>query len=284
MKNTYLPETINLHFHRACEMRCHHCFATFLDCTKLSLEELKRLIYLISIAPKNQGQTKPRRLNFVGGEPTLHPDFLELVEYAHVQGLRVSIVTNGYSFIRNGFPKELKILELVGVSIDSLDPLQNKSIGRAVRNETISEAQWHKLFAEISSLGVGLKINTTITRHNLHEDFSSFILRVNPLRWKVFQAMEVTGQNCQNSDAWKVSREDYDSFIERHRNAGMNPCAEPEELMRGSYAMISPDGRFYDSAQGYHNYSDPILEVGIEQAWKQVQCDTELFLERTRNY
>lgn len=284
MNTTSLPETINLHFHRACEMRCQHCFATFLDCTKLSLEALKRLIDLISIAPKEPGQTKPRRLNFVGGEPTLHPHFLALVKYAHAQGLRVSIVTNGNSLIRNGFPKELEILELVGVSIDSLDPSKNKSIGRAVRNETISEAQWHKLFAEIATLGVGLKINTTITRHNLHEDFTEFIKKADPKRWKVFQAMVVKGQNCQNSAAWKVSRQEYDTFVERHLQAGVQIHAEPEDLMRGSYAMISPDGRFYDSVSGSHHYSDPILSVGVLSAWGQIQYDDSLFETRTQNY
>ncbi|MBT63339.1 MAG: hypothetical protein CML13_09035 [Puniceicoccaceae bacterium] len=284
MNTSYLPETINLHFLSACEMGCTHCFAPFVDCGKLSLSDLKALILKLAQAPRTLGMPKARRLNFVGGEPTLHPHFLELVQYAHKCGLSTSIVTNGYSLIRNGIPKELKVLELVGVSIDSLDHARNRKIGRVVRQNTISENQWYLFFGELSQMGVSLKINTTITQHNVNEDFTDFIRKTNPSRWKVFQAMVVRGQNCKGAEHWKVSRKEYDSFIERHLNVGSALCAEPEELMRGSYAMISPDGRFFDSAEGYQRYSDSILEVGIEQAWNQVQCDADLFLERTRNY
>ncbi len=284
MKTSYLPETVNLHFLSACEMGCPHCFAPFVDCGKISLGALKALIAAVAQTALARGMTKPRRLNFVGGEPTLHPHFLELVEYAYLCGLRVSIVTNGYSLIRNGIPEALGVLELVGVSIDSLNSHANLQIGRAVRGNTITEAQWLSLFENLTKLGAPLKINTALTKHNVGEDFSSFILKAKPLRWKVFQAMVVRGQNCSGSDHWKVSRQEYDKFIARHLNVGATLCAEPEELMRGSYAMISPDGRFFDSAEGHQHYSDPILKVGIEQAWKQVQCDAELFLERTRNY
>lgn len=284
MKTSYLPETVNLHFLSACEMGCKHCFAPFVDCGKISLGALKALILAVAQTALAPGMTKPRRLNFVGGEPTLHPHFLKLVKYAHLCGLRVSIVTNGYSLIRNGIPQELEVLELIGVSIDSLNCHANLQIGRAVRGNTIAEAQWFSLFEDLSKIGVPLKINTTLTKHNVGEDFSSFILKAKPLRWKVFQAMVVAGQNCNGSALWKISRLEYDKFIERHLKRGTTLCAEPEELMRGSYAMISPDGRFFDSAGGHQHYSDPILEVGIEQAWKQVQCDADLFLERTRNY
>lgn len=265
-------------------MRCKHCFAAFIQCGKLSLSALKALILKVAQAPLSPGTTKPRRLNFVGGEPTLHPHFLELVKYAHQCGLRVSIVTNGYSFIRNGIPKELEILELVGISIDSLNSNANRQIGRAVKGATISEGQWLNLFEDLSELGVPLKINTTLTKHNVGEDFSSFILKAKTLRWKVFQAMVVLGQNCNGTDHWKITRQEYDEFVSRHISAGVAVCAEPEDLMRGSYAMISPDGRFFDSAEGHQHYSDPILEVGVEKAWEQVQCDPDLFHERTRNY
>ena len=51
-----------------------------------------------------------------------------------------------------------------------------------------------------------------------------------------------------------------------------------------SYAMIAPDGRFFDSATGQHRYSDPITSVGVSAAWRQIHFDPKLFKERTRNY
>jgi radical S-adenosyl methionine domain-containing protein 2 len=54
--------------------------------------------------------------------------------------------------------------------------------------------------------------------------------------------------------------------------------------MTESYVMIDPAGRFFDSAQGTYIYSLPILEVGVEEALKQVSINPERFRERGGNY
>lgn len=280
----YPPETINLHFLSACEMRCKHCFAPFSDCDKIPLAETKRLIRAIAECPLSHPSAPLRRLNLVGGEPTLHPRFWDLVRYAREVRLRVSIVTNGFSFVSRGVPRDVALLDLVGVSIDSLVSATNHFIGRSVRTNTISEDQWFSVFRELAALNVDLKINTTVTKSNLNETMSEFICKASPIRWKVFQAFVVVGQNCGNADMWKVSHAEYETFIERHKKDGVSVCAEPESLMRGSYAMISPDGRFFDNHSGSHRYSDPILKIGIRDAWKQIHYDDDLFAERTQNY
>lgn len=279
-----LPETVNYHYTAACEMACKHCFAAFSDCSKGALEAHKQVIRAVADAPLAKGMCLPRRLNFVGGEPTLLPNFNELLEFAQDCGLRTSIVTNGYSLVKRGLPAAFSSLELIGVSIDSLGVETNLRIGRAVRDVTLTETDWMRLFDQLGNAGIGLKINTTVTRHNVEEDLSDFIIRSRPQRWKVFQAMPVDGQNDDGRDTWQVSRAEYDQFVIRHQLAGVDVEAEPESLMRGSYAMIAPDGRFFDSALGRHNYSDPIPVVGVSKAWQQIHFDPELFGERTKNY
>lgn len=285
-----LPETVNYHYTSACEMACEHCFAVFADCTRSKMDSHKAVIRAISEEPLGPGMYLPRRLNFVGGEPTVHQSFPELLEYALQCGLRTSIVTNGYSLVKHGLPEKFHELDLIGVSIDSLNHDTNIRIGRSVRipksiqRETISEQQWNRLFNELQQAGIALKINTTVTRHNADEDLSSFILKSRPERWKIFQAMPVDGQNCGSKHRWLVDRPTYDQFVTRHVHAGAYSEAEPESLMRGSYAMISPDGRFFDSALGSHNYSAPIPEVGVRKAWNQIHFDSQLFGERTKNY
>ena len=44
--------------------------------------------------------------------------------------------------------------------------------------------------------------------------------------------------------------------------------------------MVDPAGRFFDNAQGTHNYSKPILEVGIQEALKTMNYDSNKFLNR----
>ena len=61
--------------------------------------------------------------------------------------------------------------------------------------------------------------------------------------------------------------------------------SDPEtSLIRGSYAMIDPHGRFFDSAGGGHRYSAPILEVGLVAAFSQVSFDPVKFLHRGGDY
>jgi len=279
-----LPETVNYHFTKACQMACKHCFAVFSDCGKNRLEEYLAVIRAIARAPLPEGRQLPRRLNFVGGEPTLYPKFSELVECALEEGLRVSIVTNGFDLVQKGLVGPLKEMELIGISIDSLVHATNLKIGRHVKGKTLGESEWKELFLQMEQLQIPLKINTTITRHNYQEDLSEFIGNSNPIRWKVFQAMPVDGQNEGSRSEWLVNRGEYDAFVERHQQAGVQIEAEPEEMMRGTYAMISPDGRFYDSTLGYHHYSDPITSVGVEHAWNQINFSADGFEERTQNY
>ena len=48
--------------------------------------------------------------------------------------------------------------------------------------------------------------------------------------------------------------------------------------------MIDPAGRFYDSVQGGHRYSRPILEVGVRQAFSEVSFNHNTFVARGGDY
>jgi len=285
MKNIItLPETVNYHFFAPCNMNCCFCFACFKECRRLSLLQHKAIIRAIAEAPLPKGKVKSRRLNFVGGEPTVCPYLEELLLFAQECGLRTSVVTNGFNLVKQGLPQTFSTLELIGLSIDSLNHQSNLRMGRSVRGKTISAGEWMHLFDRLGQMGVQVKINTTVTKYNRDENFSNLILEANLLRWKVFQGMCVVGQNDLNRSAWEVSQREFEGFVARHKSAGINPVVEPEAVMRGSYAMISPDGRFFDSTQGFHDYSQPILEVGVERAWNHVCFQEDLFKVRTGTY
>ncbi|MBU3662232.1 MAG: hypothetical protein FGM41_03420 [Bacteroidetes bacterium] len=107
------------------------------------------------------------------------------------------------------------------------------------------------------------------------------------MRWKALQIMEVLGQNDQNYSEMKISRKQYNDFIIRNKEI-LNPLTElvleDDDLIRGSYYMIDPLGRFFDSTKGFHTYSKPILEIGLENAINQVTFSEQKFLERGGNY
>lgn len=278
MNFSTLPETVNYHFTSACNMNCRFCFAQFKECKHHSLDKHKAIIQAIASAKTTC------RINFVGGEPTVYPYIEDLLFEAKRCGLRTSLVSNGFYFVQNGISKAFSTLDLLGISIDSLDFVTNRKIGRVVNKQVISIFQWMKLLDEAKEIGLPVKINTTVTEYNKREDFSDFIRTTAPLRWKVFQAISIAGQNDSTHNEWQVDSETFEHFVLMHQMQGLCPVVENEDTMKGSYAMISPDGRFYDTTEGYNKYSEPILKVGIQKAWSQVSFDPDKFNSRTLSY
>lgn len=286
MNTSILPTTINFHFTSACNMHCKYCFSSFSECNGgvLSLSEQKKLIQAIGSELKNKQGASAWRINFVGGEPCIHSCLNELIGEARISNLKTSIVTNGFNLVKGGLPLNYKDLDLIGLSIDSLDPITNYQIGRFVKDTTITNSDWVALVEKIATYGVKIKVNTVVSKFNHTEDLSELLYAIAPMRWKIFQAMKVQGQNDVGAKKWIIDDATFEHFIERHRHKGLHPVVEGVGVMRGSYAMISPDGRFYDSAMGWHNYSDPILQVGIQKAWSQINFDANMFSDRTNTY
>ena len=131
--------------------------------------------------------------------------------------------------------------------------------------------------------GIRLKINTVVTPLNWEEDFTDFIIRANPERWKLLQVLPVSGQNDATVDQFITTEGQFNAYVDRNRgveNTGIAVVPESIELITGSYLMVDPAGRFFDNVTGTHHYSRPILAVGVEAAIKEVNPITERFVER----
>ena len=101
---------------------------------------------------------------------------------------------------------------------------------------------------------------------------------------KFFQVLPVRDQNGPEIADLCISEEDFQTFV--IRNQGTHAVAIPESntLMYGSYAMVDPSGRFFDSTTGRYRYSEPILSVGVPEAFGQVSFSVEKFEERGGRY
>lgn len=80
----------------SCNLNCAHCFYKTLQkfCPSNFLSK-KKVFILIRKMAKN----KIDKLVLTGGEPTLHPDFIEISKYAMSKLAKVTVCTNG--FIKN---------------------------------------------------------------------------------------------------------------------------------------------------------------------------------------
>lgn len=282
-----LPRSVNLHFWRPCNMRCGFCFATYEDTRELLPRghlERDALFHLID-ALADHGAEK---LTLVGGEPTLCPWLDELLARAKDAGLVTMIVSNGSRLLEPRYmDQHLRRLDWLTLSVDSLEHERNVRAGRAAKDRTLSARELLDIGARARALGMRLKLNTVVHRLNQDEDFNAFVRELRPSRWKLFQVLPVDGQNHERFAEFELERASFDGFVDRHRGLaaeGVVLVSEANEDMRGSYAMIDPAGRFYDSATGRHRYSEPILEVGVKQAWTQVCFDPQRFEERGADY
>lgn len=261
-------------------MRCRFCFATFQD--------VKKSILPKGHLPKDEAIQVVKKLasfgfekiTFAGGEPTLCPWLDELIFTAKSHGMTTMIVTNGTRLTPDFLLRNKEFLDWIAISVDSINSNTNLQIGRAINGrKEICLDTYKMLLDQIKQNGYGLKINTVVNALNVTEDFTEFIKFAEPKRWKVLQVLSVVGQNDNSVEELLISSGEFMGFVARHKHleAITKVVSESNDLIRGSYAMVDPAGRFFDSSNGSHHYSSPILEVGVRDALNQVQIDIEKF-------
>jgi radical S-adenosyl methionine domain-containing protein 2 len=278
-----LPPTINIHLTRLCNFKCGYCYAAFseIDSKNLPFEELSLIIQMIAEAPASHGSL--RKVNFAGGEPLLYPHILEAIHLSKKLGLQTSLVTNGSLLTERSIAQLQGRLDILALSIDSSVSKTNGTIGRASAKVTPDNKFYKALAEKIHDAGIRLKVNTVVNRWNLQQNVGQFVATLRPFRWKLFQVKEVIGQNDSSFSNFSVTEKEFLEFASRNKDA-MPPdilvVPETAEMMIASYAMIGPNGCFFDDSLKQHRYSQPIIQVGLMNAFQQVQFSVKKFLDR----
>ena len=287
-----LPDTINIFLTAACNFRCAHCYATFADIRGtaprfMSQELVQQILRSISREPLPPGLTA-RKITFVGGEPTLCHNLVRFVATAKSLGLDTAVITNGTRITPAYLDHFAGTLDWMGFSIDSFDERTNRAIGRCSQDGIpLTTEDYFLRLGWVQERGIGLKLNTVVNAFNWQEDMTPFLVKAYPDRWKVLQVTPIAGQNDDRIAEMQITRAQFQHFVDRHsmvRQHGITMVAEPVEVIRGSYAMISPDGRFFGNAQGRHIYSDFISKAGVRKAFSQVTFHDSKFHSRGGRY
>ena len=233
---------------------------------------------ILSILKKN-GITK---VNFVGGEPLLHPHLQDFVVCAKNHGLTVSIITNGYLLTQQRI-KELKpFVDWIGISIDSanedIEAKLGRGFGRHVENTL-------RVCEMIKMEGIKLKINTVVTKLNFSEDLRSLIERIHPLRWKVFQMLGILGQNETELASLAISSDEFQVFIKTNKNilleSNQSPTFETNDDMIDSYLMLAPDGSVIQNSG--HGYAYHALEDVVIHGFSDI-LNSDKYVKRGGQY
>ncbi len=145
----------------ACNLACIHCLSSSgrRDPRELSTAECKAVIDELS-------RLQVFYVNIGGGEPTIRPDFFELIEYSVEKDVGVKFSTNG-SQIDEKAAKRLSGSNYIDIQI-SLD-----GADRATNDAVRGEGSWDTAIRAMDNLaaaGFGqFKISVVITRHNVSQ-------------------------------------------------------------------------------------------------------------------
>ena len=143
----------------ACNLSCEYCRASASsspDEAELSTEEA--LAFIDQVAPE-----KPMII-LSGGEPLLRPDIFDMAGYATVQGVRVSLASNGTLITPETVEKIKRAgIKRVSISLDGPSP-ETHDITRGSGSFDLATEGIKNLQGEVD-----FQINMTITKENLDQ-------------------------------------------------------------------------------------------------------------------
>ncbi|MCS7126462.1 MAG: radical SAM protein [Aigarchaeota archaeon] len=208
------PFLIVWNFTNACNLKCKHCYqnaSTPLP-NELSLEEKLDVLNQLD-------EIGVPLIALSGGEPTIHPDFLKIVEEGSKKGIFMAVATNGIRFSCEDFAeKALRAgLKYVEVSLDSVDPEIHDEI-RGVKGA------WERTIKGIRNL---VRMNASV----------GIAMTVNRLNFKEVEEMVKLGEELN------VKRVIFFNFIPTGRGKEIAQLDltphQREELLRKVYEMAS---------------------------------------------
>jgi mycofactocin radical SAM maturase len=273
----------------ACNLACVHCLSSSgrRDPRELSTEQCKSIIDELE-------RMQVFYVNIGGGEPTVRPDFWELVDYATAHHVGVKFSTNGVR-ITEEVAARLAASDYVDVQI-SLDGA-TAEVNDAVRG-TGSFAMAVRALENLAGAGFkDAKISVVATRHNVDQldefkalaDRFGATLRITRLRPSgrgadVWDELHPTAAQQVQLYDWLVAHGEGvltgDSFFhlsglgEPGALAGLNMCGAGRVV-----CLIDPVGDVYACPFAIHDRflaGNVVSGGGFDQVWKHSELFTEL--------
>ena len=233
-----VPKAVNWHCFKACNYACRFCYARFEDLMGTPpMTERDGCKLLDELA--HQGVEK---INFVGGEPMLHPHIRAWIVHAKSVGMVTSIVSNGTGIDREFLEAMSDHLDWVGLSIDASNDILHAQLGRGRKGEIKRGVSGHlrrtlPVADLLHEFGVGVKLNTVVTDLNKDDDMSQIVRRIRPHRWKIFQALRIDGENEEDIGELEVADRAFETYVERHQQA-LADLLETQVVAENNEAML----------------------------------------------
>lgn len=166
-----VPNKITIILTRRCNQRCEFCFdASNILCpgavSHMSLDTVDRIIDTLRVSTDDPSSFN---VTLSGGEPTLHPQFLEVLQRISTAGFTITILTNGQRFASRRFMAEVLRYNIWNLqfSIEGASPeVHDRRVG--------CRGAWERLVRAIENaraFGVRFITNTTMTHTSVQDMF-----------------------------------------------------------------------------------------------------------------
>lgn len=254
------PSFINFSLTNACNAKCSFCtFPKIAARDRVCVDTAKAKEALDILY-----QRGIRYITFVGGEPLLHPDFLEIIRYSSNRGI-VSMMSTNATFLTKDMIHGLKEagLSTIFISIDAATVEEHeKNRGLPGVCETVRKA-----IPRIKAVGINCIASVTISK--LVKDYSKLIIFLKDLG---FEKMTFSNPMIRYSDSYAGYT---DSGLIDYRPQEIIEVFRTIKRLKSRFRILNPTAslddmvRFFDGGKvrficlgGYKSfYVDWLLDV-----------------------
>lgn len=166
-KSINASKYLNIYLTNACNLHCTHCFmnAGKMLQEELTVEKWKEVLSAFY-------QTGGEFVTFTGGEPTMYKDFEEVVIFAHQQGLKVTVLSNGLLWSDENIARIKPYLDEIQFSIDGVTEQENAKVRGKNHFEKVVDTVCRFAMADVRT-----SVATTFTWENLStaDEYKRFV-------------------------------------------------------------------------------------------------------------
>ncbi len=176
---------------QSCNLQCTTCFTDSPSTSSLTLGQVESIL---DNFVKSEGD--PEVVQFSGGEPTVHPEILEMMKAAKKRGIKyVMLNTNGVRIARE--PEFVKQLAQIGVSVYLQFDGFSTNTFKTIRGVDLSDVK-RLAVKNLSEFNVGTVLVSTVQR-GVNEDemgqVVDYAMETPIIRGVVFQPTFYTGRH-----------------------------------------------------------------------------------------
>lgn len=256
-------------------MKCKFCFGGFSE--SFIRRDKEDWIFLIKKIAKETHFLKDKRINFAGGEPLIIPYLEDLVKIAKEEGFKTSIITNGALLTEPFLDNTKDYVDMIGISIDSIDDNINNVSGRKTTKGVIALQEYINKCNWITDRGIKLKVNTVITKYNYNLSMDKLLDNTSIDRWKVLRMLKIDNENkefhniCPSDDEFKT-------FVDNHSK--YNFVLEDDNDLTSTYIFISPSGELMDNSSGSIKNTGSLFLNSFTSLFEKLPFNYEVFKNR----